>query len=213
MSSTRERFREQVREDVKEVALAQLIAGGAEAISLNAIAKELSVSGSALYRYYSNRDELLNALVVDAYTELRDALAQDAAESENETEPAERIRGLARTYRKWALAQPHRYELLFKPPVPGYNAHAEPLSEAARSLMGVLLGTITGRSRAQDRPTALSNKEVLSARSGGTENFQQAVRVWSRLHGLVSLELGGAYNAMKIDVDALFEHEVQVLAD
>lgn len=205
MGSTRERFRVQVRDDVKQVALAQLVEGGAQAISLNAIAKELSVSGSALYRYFANRDELLTALVIDAYTDLRDALAHDAAASESMAEPEDRIRGLARAYRQWALAQPHRYELLFRPPVPGYNAHAEPLADAARSLMGIVLSILAGRQ-------GLSNDEVLTARSGGADDFQRAVRVWSRLHGLVSLEVGGAYSAMHVDADALFEHEVQVLA-
>ena len=201
-----------MRDDVKQVALAQLVEGGAQAISLNAIAKELSVSGSALYRYFANRDELLTALVIDAYSDLRDALARDAAVSEGAATPEDRIRGLARAYRQWALAQPHRYELLFKAPLPGYNAHAEPLSNAARSLMGIVLSILAGRQGSQERPAHLTNDEVLTARSGGTDDFQQAVRVWSRLHGLVSLEAGGAYSAMHIDADALFEHEVQVLA-
>lgn len=210
--STRERFREQMREEVKAIALEQLVDGGPQAISLNAIAKRLSVSGSALYRYYSNRDELLSALVVDAYTDLRDALAVDAGSSETVQDAAERIRRLARAYRGWALKQPHRYELLFKPPLPGYDAHAAPLAEAARSLMGVVLGILAERRAGQDAAAHLSNDEVLTERSGGSADFSQAVQVWSRLHGLVSLEIGGAYTAMHIDADALFEHEVRVLA-
>lgn len=211
-SSTRERFREQMRDDVKEIAIEQLVAGGPQAISLNAIAKELSVSGSALYRYYANRDDLLNALVIDAYTDLRDALAKGATSSESVEDPAERIRTLARAYRGWARKQPHRYELLFKPPLPGYDAHSAPLSEAARTLMGVVLGILAGRRGGHDAAAQLSNDEVLTARSSGSGDFQHAVRVWSRLHGLVSLEIGGAYSAMHIDADALFEHEVTVLA-
>ena len=69
-SPMRARFREQVRENVKSVALVQLADGGAGALSVNAIAKELGVSGPALYRYFTNRDELLAELVVDAYHDL-----------------------------------------------------------------------------------------------------------------------------------------------
>lgn len=207
----RERFREQVRDDVKAIALEQLADGGAQAISLNAIAKELGVSGPALYRYFANRDELLSSLVVDAYSDLRDALARPAGEDEHGADLGARIREVARAYRVWARGQPHRYELLFKPPLPGYNAHSTQISEAGRSLMGVVLGVIVGGSEATANP--LDSAEVLHARNSGTADFQLAVRVWSRLHGFVSLELGGAYNAMNVDADALFDAEVAVITD
>lgn len=207
----RERFREQVRDDVKNIALEQLADGGAPAISLNAIAKELGVSGPALYRYFANRDELLNSLVVDAYGDLRDTLAQPGGASESGTGMSTRIRRLARAYRLWAREQPHRYELLFRPPIPGYDAHSTQNAEAGRALMGVVLGVIDGEEDATASP--FDNAAVLQARSAGTPNFQLAVRVWSRLHGFVSLELGGAYHAMGVDADVLFDAEVDVLTE
>lgn len=206
----RERFREQVREEVKLVALGQLATGGPQAISINAIAKQLGVSGPALYRYFSSRDELLNVLVIDAYHDLREAMAKaldaDAPDAEA------RIRLLAAAYRAWARKEPHRYELLFKAPFPGYDAHAQPLVEAARSLMGVVLGVLHHAETAE-KPTAYENAEVLDARRANTENHQLAVALWSRLHGFVSLEIGGGFTAMGLDTDALFETEVQVLTD
>lgn len=206
----RERFREQVREEVKFVALNQLAAGGAQAISINAIAKQLGVSGPALYRYFSSRDELLNVLVIDAYNDLRQAMenALDADAHDSEAQ----IRLLAAAYRAWAREEPHRYELLFKAPFPGYDAHAKPLAEAARSLMGVVLGVLHHPETAE-KPTAYQNEEVLDARRANTENHQLAVALWSRLHGFVSLEIGGGFTAMGLDADALFATEVQVLTD
>ncbi len=204
----RERFREQVREEVKSAALDQLAAGGAQAISINAIAKQLGVSGPALYRYFSSRDELLNVLVIDAYHDLRDAMARALGADAPDAEA--RIRLLAAAYRGWAREEPHRYELLFKAPFPGYDAHAKPLADAARALMGVVLGVL------HDPDTAgkpYDNEEVLDARRANTENHQLAVALWSRLHGFVSLEIGGGFTAMGLDADALFETEVQVLTD
>lgn len=204
----RERFREQVREEVKSAALDQLAAGGAQAISINAIAKQLGVSGPALYRYFSSRDELLNVLVIDAYHDLRDAMARALGADAPDAEA--RIRLLAAAYRGWAREEPHRYELLFKAPFPGYDAHAKPLADAARALMGVVLGVL------HDPETAgkpYDNEEVLDARRANTENHQLAVALWSRLHGFVSLEIGGGFTAMGLDADALFETEVQVLTD
>ncbi|WP_406638783.1 TetR/AcrR family transcriptional regulator [Amycolatopsis sp. WGS_07] len=207
----RERFREQVREEVKSAALDQLAAGGAQAISINAIAKQLGVSGPALYRYFSSRDELLTVLVIDAYNDLREAMA-DALDTEAPDAEA-RIRLLAAAYRAWAREEPHRYELLFKAPFPGYDAHAKPLAEAARSLMGVVLGVLHHPDSAAEKPAAYQNEEVLEARSANTENHQLAVALWSRLHGFVSLEIGGGFTAMGLDADTLFETEVQVLTD
>src|SRR4051794_7104077 len=91
-SPMRGRFRGQVRDDVKAVALDQLAAGGPAALSVNAIAKELGVSGPALYRYFANRDELLAELVVDAYHDFAAALA--AANAPDLT-PVRRVRALA----------------------------------------------------------------------------------------------------------------------
>ncbi|MEO3826666.1 TetR-like C-terminal domain-containing protein [Actinomadura sp. B10D3] len=70
---------------------------------------------------------MLNELVIDAYHDLRDALARAAAGSTRHRRAEQRMRELAHAYRQWAREHPHRYELLFKPPFPGYDAHAEPL--------------------------------------------------------------------------------------
>ena len=99
------------------------------------------VSGPALYRYFASRDELLTELIIDAYDDLAQAL-RAAAEQHAGMRPRARFEALARAYRSWALAQPHRYRLLFGPPLPGYDAHAQRLVEAAQASMKVLLGVL-----------------------------------------------------------------------
>lgn len=207
----RERFREQVREDVKASALKQMAEGGAQAISLNGIARELGVSGPALYRYYSNRDELLGSLVVDAYGDLRDALADVAAERWPERDLTARVHAVAGAYRAWAEAHPHQYELLFRSPVPGYDAETPSIADAARSVMGVLLAVLSGESGDGADFKAVQNADVLHARRAGSRDFRYAVQMWTRLHGFVSLERGGAYKAMGLDADALFHDELTAL--
>lgn len=153
-----------VRAAVKSAALNQLRAGGPAAVALNAIARELGVSGPALYRYFKNRDALLTALIKDAYDDLHDALA--GADD------------LVRAYRAWALAQPHRYRLLFSAPFPGYDAHQPELVAAAQRSMDLLL-------RHEPDP-------------------QRAVTTWSRMHGHVSLEIEGNFASMGLDPEALY---------
>jgi AcrR family transcriptional regulator len=154
-----------VRAAVKRVALTQLEQGGPSAVALNAIARELGVSGPALYRYFKNRDALMTALVEDAYGDLADALADAPA--------------LAQAYRAWALAQPHRYRLLFSAPFPGYDPHQPQLVAAAQRSMEQLLKIEPDETR--------------------------AVTMWSRMHGHVSLEIEGNFASMGLDPEQLYE--------
>src|SRR6478735_7113587 len=156
---------ETVRAAVKRVALRQLAEGGPAAVAINAIARELGVSGPALYRYFKNRDALLTALVLDAYDDLADALDASSLEA------------FAQSYRAWALAQPHRYRLLYSAPLPGYDAHAPELVAAAQRSMQHLLTLV---------------------------DEERAVTLWSRVHGHVSLEIEGNFASMRLDPERLY---------
>src|SRR6185437_14320469 len=122
-------------------ALAQLAQGGPAAVSISAIGKQLGLSGPALYRYFASRDELLTELVIDAYDDLAESLAEAADQAAGQ-DPRGRLEATARAYRAWALAQPHRYRLLYGPPLPGYDAHAQRIVEVAWPAMKVLLAII-----------------------------------------------------------------------
>src|ERR1022692_2539796 len=137
----RERYRAQVRGEAKQAALPQLAESGPAGLSVSAIGKQLGVSGPALSRYFAGRDELLTELVIDAYDDLADAL-RAAARQPAVTEPRARFDALACAYRSWAVAQPHRYRLLFGPPLPGYDAHAQQLVDASQAAMNQLLGVL-----------------------------------------------------------------------
>lgn len=199
----RDRFRAQMRQEVKDLALRQLAAGGPQTLSVNAIAKDLGVSGPALYRYFDGRDALLTELILDAYADLTAAMATGTD-----------LRSLAVAYRAWALAQPHRYRLLFAAPLPGYDAHDPRLVAAATEGMRVLL-TVAGSRDPGDE----SLERQLGAWAGsrglpGVAPGQalDAITGWSRLHGLVSLEIEGNWAAMGLDPDRLFAREVDALS-
>src|SRR5688500_6622036 len=178
----RDRFRAQMRQEVKDAALRQLAEGGPGALSLNAIAKELGVSGPALYRYYAGRDALLTELILDAYADLTTAIAT-----------TRRLTELTATYRTWAIDHPHRYRLLFGAPLPGYDPQDERLADAAQRLMDVLF-TCVEPGPEPTPPLACELRDWVRVR-GATDvspaTALRAVGVWSRLHGFVSLEIEG----------------------
>ncbi|CAM5703731.1 TetR/AcrR family transcriptional regulator [Streptomyces violaceorubidus] len=111
-STPRERYRTQVRAEIKEHAWEQIATAGASALSLNAIAKRMGMSGPALYRYFDGRDELITELIRDAYRSQADTFRAAA-------EAGADLAGLAHALRSWALDDPQRYLLIFGTPVPG----------------------------------------------------------------------------------------------
>jgi AcrR family transcriptional regulator len=211
----RERYRAQVRQEVKEVALHQLAEAGPGGISISAISKQLGVSGPALYRYFASRDDLLTELVIDAYDDLANALTVAISKVPTD-DPRGRFEALARAYRRWALAEPHRYRLLFGPPLPGYEAHAQRLVEASWAAMHLLLDILRefGAGAASlSQPLAAELTAWTLPHHPGIEPAValRAVLVWSQLHGIVGLEIAGNFASMSIDTDQLFEIQLAAM--
>jgi AcrR family transcriptional regulator len=213
----RERYRAQVRDQVKVIALRQLAEIGPAGVSVSAIGKELGVSGPALYRYFANRDALITELVIDAYHDLAEAISEGIGTVQAKGSRAQ-IQALARAYRLWAVNQPERYRLLFGPPLPAYEAHATRLVEAAQRVMDQLLKPLSEATDiAQVRPSRTLTSQLSQwALRHDLETDPKialvAILTWSRLHGIVSLEIAGAFASMGIDPQEVFEIELSTLA-
>jgi hypothetical protein len=134
--------------------------------------------------------------------------------------PQERLRAFARAYRAWALAEPHRYRLLFTAPLPGYDAQSARLVTASQEAMNVLLDVLAELvpETAHGEPNTLDgqldrwarDREVIDARPALA---LRAVITWTRLHGMVSLEIEGNFASMGIDPELLYETEVTSILD
>ncbi|MFF4319361.1 TetR/AcrR family transcriptional regulator [Streptomyces sp. NPDC001568] len=219
-TTPRERYRQQVRTEVKEKAWQQIAGSGASALSLNAIAKQMGMSGPALYRYFANRDELITELVTDAYRSLADTFA---AVTTDGTGP-ERLAALAAALRGWAVADPHRYFLIYGTPVPGYHA-PDDVTAIASEMMSVLLDACAAAIGAEPgaAPGAGTGARDLDAHLAGHREWadshpdappaalRTALAFWSRLHGALSLELAGHFTGMGLDPALLFAAEVAAL--
>lgn len=217
--SPRERYRAQAREEAKRIALHQLAEAGPGALSLNAIAKEMGLTGPALYRYFAGRDELLAELVADAYDDLADAV-EAAARQGRQGSPGDRLRALASAYRDWALAQPHRYRLLFGTPMgSGQLAPERTIPAAHRTMAAFLdvLGDPASAPSAPGRPELDRQLETWARRRPGPDVPGPVARLgvlcWTRLHGVISLEIEGHFAPMGFDPALLYDAEVDALLD
>src|ERR1700744_2080553 len=130
--TARERVRAEITREITDTARAHLAADGAATLSLRAVARDLGMVSSAVYRYFASRDDLLTALIIDGYNAIGAAVeAADAAC--DRADHLGRWRAAGRAARPWAVAHPHEYALIYGSPVPGYEAPADTIAPAARS--------------------------------------------------------------------------------
>lgn len=225
LRTPRERARAQTTADIVRLGREHLAAHGAAALSLRAVARDLGVVSSAVYRYVANRDELLTLLLVDAYNELGDAV-DAAVDAVPEPDYAGRFEALCLAVRDWALREPARYGLLFGSPVPGYQAPAGQTTAPGTRVIYSLVRILDGAYRAGEMTTAAGTAVVPSALSADLEAIRSGLGlampdglmangtlVWTSLFGAVSFEVFGQYGPETFSArDELFGHHLAVLA-
>jgi AcrR family transcriptional regulator len=209
----RERARLTAVDDIKRLARRQLAHGGAGAVSLREIAKEMGLVSSAVYRYVPSRDALLTTLIADAYDRL--GAAAEAADAALERDDlAGRWRALAGSLRDWARAHPTDYALVFGPPLPGYEAPPETYAPAQRWLE--IMIDVLGRAGSAEPDPAdpalrAQLEELRDRRSPGSAlgGVAAGLAAWTQLHGLVALEVHGQLAPVLGDGAGLFRHCVE----
>ena len=220
----REQARARTIEQIIRLGREHLALHGAAALSLRAVARDLGLVSSAVYRYVDSRDELLTLLLIDAYGELGDAV-----EAAVGSVPADDFRGrfaaLANAVRKWALSEPARYALLFGSPVPGYQAPAErttgPGTRVVIGLMGILdsayrAGKLAAPDAAAVVPALSADLEAIRSEMDlavPDALLARGALAWTSVFGAISFEVFGQYGADTFSArDALFQHHVDILA-
>ena len=211
--------------DIVRIGRAHLATDGAAAVSLRAVARDLGLVSSAVYRYVASRDELLTLLVVDGYDELGDAV--DAAlEQVERSDHAARLVTIGRAVRTWALAEPATYALLFGSPVPGYEAPSEQTTGPGTRVVGRLVEVWEDAWRAgaidlDETPLAprrLSRDLGRIRREMGITAPDRLVArglfAWAALFGCISFEVFGQYGADTFAAPGdLFEHHLTALVE
>ncbi len=222
-SGVRARVRAQLTAEILDAARRQLATDGAAGLSVRAVARELGMASSAVYRYFPSRDELLTSLIIEAY----DALGE-AVERAESTIPCEdllgRWRAICHAARAWAAAHPHEWALIYGSPVPGYAAPQATIGPASRvgALMCALLDEAADDGKLVARPRARQTDDTLgpaildlmpSARAfGDPATASRGVLAWTSTFGLINFELFGHLNNVVLDYDRYFADAVNEFA-
>ncbi|WP_205709127.1 WHG domain-containing protein [Kineococcus siccus] len=218
--TARERARRELTADILEAARRQLAASGAAALSVRAVARELGLASSALYRYFATRDELLTALIVEAYGDAADAVEAAAAPAPGRSR-RERFTGGCRALRAWAVAHPHEYALVHGSPVPGYRGDDRTTAAGARTpmaLLAVLQGLPAPATPLDPRLAEGADRVASAGAATGADAVPPALVVvaaqcWTALLGLISSELFGQLAHTFDPADAFADATIEALAD
>ncbi|MHA6617170.1 TetR/AcrR family transcriptional regulator [Pseudonocardia sp. DLS-67] len=218
-AGARARVRAELTREIVEAARRHLATDGATGLSLRAVARELGMASSAVYRYFSSRDELLTALIVDAYDAIG-AAAEKAEAAVPRADLRERWRATCRAARVWAVAHPHEYALIYGSPVPGYAAPEATIGPASRVAVllcrvvadGVAAGTVDATPDGPDAGDVLT-PGVAEGLGLPEPLAPRMVTAWSSLYGAISFELFGQTHNVVADHAAYFDTTVERLAD
>ncbi|WP_289009493.1 TetR/AcrR family transcriptional regulator [uncultured Thermomonospora sp.] len=222
----RERVRAELTREIVELARRHLATEGAAGLSLRAVAREMGMASSAIYRYFPSKDDLLTTLIIEGYT----ALGRAVERADAGCDPADhggRWRAACRAVRDWALAHPHEYALLYGSPVPGYRAPQDTVAPALRATLvfcrivadahraGVLAAPPGAATAEQGFPAAVAEdlervrRQVMPGLPD--EVIMRAMTAWSGVYGWVSFELFGQFNGVLEHRAAMFERAVAEL--
>ncbi len=220
-TNIRARVRAEMTEEIKRIARRHLATDGAN-LSLRAVARDLGVVSSAIYRYFASRDELLTALILDAYNSLGQAV-EDREGAVARDDLTGRWMAVCDAVRDWALQRPHEYALIYGSPVPGYQAPQDTVAAATRAV--TVLGTVIqdaalARRVRHDPSETLPDAVAQDVRRAGSviapdvpdAVTARALSAWVTLFGLVSFELFGQLNRVVEHRDEFFAHQMRAQA-
>jgi AcrR family transcriptional regulator len=211
-----------LQEAIKDAAWKHISEYGAPALSLRAIARDLKITAPAIYNYFPDRDALVTALIIDAYRSFGDSQLE-ARDAVPEHEISGRMKAIGIAYRAWAHTYPQRYQLIFGTPIPGYEAPLmEVLPSAARSLSA--LTSVVEQLRLAGKLKILSFPKVKTEYEPSFEMWKKyggdvdmlsmsvAMVIWSRVHGIVSLEIANNLPPFGASGDELYLFELESIA-
>lgn len=201
----RARRRQDLTAEIKAAAQVRLAAEGLAALSLRAVARDVGMAVSALYRYFSSRDDLVTELLVDAYTAQAEAV--EAAVAAAGAVPVAGLRAGLLAFRAWSIEHPVEYGLMYGDPLPGYQAPTDRLLGPG-TRVGMLIYRLVDeadRAGGLDRAAATARQERLPAAHVEQLDRWRRCRVpdmtlpavvatvdlWTRTQGLLTLEVFG----------------------
>lgn len=217
----KEAIREATIDEIKASARKLMGEHGTAGLSIRAIAREMDLTPAALYHYFGSLDDIITALILDAFNALADAMEQSA---EVEGSAAERLMSALIAYRRWALDHPADFQLIYGNPLPGYHAPREVTVPAVVRGFSVLVALIEEMfQKGEAVPKAPYDHIPPRVEQGIREMIENdgypvsalslylGIVGWTQLHGIIMLELFNHLQPVLHDVDAYYQGQLRSL--
>jgi AcrR family transcriptional regulator len=207
-----------LQEAIKKISWQEIAQKGTASLSLRAIARQLNITAPAIYNHYRRKEDLVTALIIDAYTDFGNSQLK-AIENLPESDYSGRLKATGLAYRQWAVNNPQRYLLIFGTPMSGYQAPLEKIAPAASRSLTALLDVLEGARNQgilNTKNKAGVSLDILAQLtmwqplypSYDTYTLYVALIIWSRVHGLMMFELGKQYPDFIKDPGEIYNCEV-----
>lgn len=228
-ATRRDRVRADTDRAIRAQARALLVSDGPQAVTLRAIAREMGITAPALYRYYASREDLVEHLRTDVCDDLARELAEDLT-ALSEDDRIGQVMAVCRGFRRWALAHPQEFALVFASPSEASANCPAGGQDVAKDSFGRIFLSVAGRVLASGplvQPPARAVPPSLAAdladfraellrviAETGVEVPEDRLSVgtayvmlqfWVRLYGQVALEVFGQFPFPVSDPGPLFE--------
>ena len=217
----REKIRDITREEIRDAARELMAEKGTAGLSVRGIERRLGMTAPALYHYYASLNDLITALIQDAFTQLAETLEASAADSALTTS-AQRLTAVAHAYRHWALAHPIDFQLIYGNPIPNYSQPSDVTYPPARRSFLVVAGVLSGAMESgqielpeayRHLPPAIEASLIKLTQVDGHDlplpALYLAATFWARIHGHIMLELFNLIQPVIAEVEAFYEYEIQ----
>ncbi|MFE5808016.1 TetR-like C-terminal domain-containing protein [Streptomyces sp. NPDC056491] len=211
---------------IKDVARGQLVKLGAAGLSPDTVARDSGLPVADVEAVFPHRDDLLTALVIDAYDASGEAMEQaDGAAREAGASGGARLLAVTRALRRWSFENPAEFTLIYGSPVPGYHAPQDTVPSASRTpavLAGIVRsalesGELTPPRRSVPGPPLLL-PEAVQLFGGAPEApfsdiIERGIVLWSNLIGLLVFQVFSRTHDSVRDEAAFFDYAIAVAAE
>ncbi|MCP4418091.1 MAG: TetR/AcrR family transcriptional regulator [Chloroflexi bacterium] len=217
----REKILDITREEIKDTARQLMAEKGTAGLSIRAIARQMGMTAPALYHYYASLNDLITALIQDAFTQLAETL-QAATADATLTASAQRLTAVAHAYRRWALTHPIDFQLLYGNPIPNYTQPTDVTYPPARRSFLVIAGIFTAAIESGEINLPVAYRELPPTLEQSLIDLTQvdghdlplpalylAAATWVKLHGHAMLELFHLIQPVIADTDEFFQYEIK----
>jgi AcrR family transcriptional regulator len=229
-ASRRDRARVDTAREIQQTARRVLVDQGVDGLALRAVARAMGMTAPALYRYFDSREDLVDHVVADLYTELCDVLESVRDEADH-ARPGVQLLAVSREFRRWATTHHAEFGLLFGSagervlPRGAEHGPGDRPSEVAGRRFGGIFAALVSRLYLEQGFPVPADDEIEPALQVQLRAWCDKLPValplgvmavflscWIRLYGMVCMEVFGHLRFALHDAAPMFEAELKDVA-